>query len=466
MMMSEEENTTNVYGNREVLNDQPSLLADEGDEINLNSETVPSKLRLSEEPTIVDSKDITNIEDHRFEDDKNENRFAQISPEPPANTFIIIIKDFEKRGEGINAYIVYKIQTEVEGVVGYTKKNYEVWRRFSDFLGLHEKVVQKYLPKGVIIPVPPEKSIAALTKTKNADPSHSREVGIRRARQLERFIRRLVQHPRIRTDCDVRDFLTLETELPKAVQTSTLSSAGVKKMIKSFGDVFSKMAFHMEEGDRWFEQIQSQVDELDEALRRLHHIAESMVAARKEMACSGEQLSKALSMLAACEESTSLSRALSSLTDTTENVSMIWQKQSEADNAKFAEAIGEYVSLVGALKDVFEERVRAWQNWQNAQQTLARKRDQKTKLDLSGRSERSEQLKNEIEETITKMDQLEAHFGDLSKSIREEVARFENERKNDMKKIIIEYLETLVDTHTELLSAWEKFEPSAKNIQV
>jgi len=35
----------------------------------------------------------------------------------------------------------------------------EVYRRFSDFLGLHEKLVEKHLHRGCIIPPPPEKSV-------------------------------------------------------------------------------------------------------------------------------------------------------------------------------------------------------------------------------------------------------------------------------------------------------------------
>ncbi|CAI5454649.1 unnamed protein product [Caenorhabditis angaria] len=472
-MLSENQSSTSnsdSFANRTTIIPESPALLDDGDEISLETDNIPpSKLRLSDDDQWNGNggKPINSIEDHQqFDESKSDNRFAQISPEPPTTNFKIIIQEFEKRGEGINAFIVYKIEIEVEGIVGYTKKQYEVWRRFSDFLGLHEKIVEKYLPKGLVIPIPPEKSIAALTKTKNSDPSIANDVGVRRARQLQRFMQRLVQHPRIRSDCDVRDFLTLDGDLPKANQTSALSSAGVKKMFKSFGEVFSKMAFHMEEGDRWFEQVQSQIDELDEALRKLHTISETLAFARREMAVSGEQMSKALSMLAACEESTSLSKALSSLTDTTELVSAIWQKQSDNDTAKFSESIGEYVSLVGALKEVFEERVRAWQNWQNAQQSLARKRDQKTKLDLSGRTDRSEQIKAEIDETVIKMDQYEQNFIDLSKAIREEVTRFENERRADMKTMLVEYLETLVGTHTELLSAWEKFEPEALNIRV
>ncbi|CAI2355552.1 unnamed protein product [Caenorhabditis sp. 36 PRJEB53466] len=473
-MLSEEEVHSNSYAERigGVL-DHPNLFGDDCDEINLaNEDTPPSRLRLhsnnlndSGQPAVINS-----IDDHnQFVDSQNDTPYAQISPEPVSSNFTVFVREFEKRGDGINAYIVYKVETEVNGVIGYVKKNYEVWRRFSDFLGLHGKIVEKYLEKGVVIAIPPEKSISALTKTKtNSDPAMSRDVGIHRARQLERYLRRLIQHPRIRNDCDVRDFLTIESDLPKAVQTTALSTFGVKKIFKNFQVVFSKMAFHMEEGDRWFEQVQSQIDELDEALRKLYVVTESLVSSRRDMAISGEQLGKALSMLAACEESTTLSKALSGLTDITESVSMVWGKQADADNSKFSESIYEYITLISALKEVFSERVRAWQMWQDAQQTLARKRDQKTKIDLSsgGRNERSDQLKTEIEETVQKMDLLEQHFGELSKAIREEVARFESDRKKDMKKILIEYMESMIETHTELLQLWEKFEPQARNIQL
>ncbi|KAK6035819.1 PX domain protein, partial [Cooperia oncophora] len=146
-------------------------------------------------------------------------------------TLEVRITDFEKKGDGMNAYIVYKLITKSEGVPGIADKTYEVWRRFSDFLGLHDKLFEKYISKGVIVPAAPEKSI----RCDDQNEATSREVAIRRARQLERFVKRVIQHPRLRVDCDVRDFLTMEAELPRASQTSTLSGAGVKRIFKSVG---------------------------------------------------------------------------------------------------------------------------------------------------------------------------------------------------------------------------------------
>ncbi|VDO91697.1 unnamed protein product [Heligmosomoides polygyrus] len=337
-----------------------------------------------------------------------------------------------------------------------------------------------------------------------SDPANSRDVAVRRARQLERFIRRVVQHPRLRTDCDVRDFLTMEAELPRASQTSTLSGAGVKRIFKSVGEVFSKMAFHMEEGDRWFEQTQSHVDELDESLRRLLHLSETLTSTRKELSVAQESMSKGLSMLASCEESTALARALSHLTETEENAAALWTKQAEMDAIRFTECLSEYVGLVGSLKDLFAERVRVWQTWQTAQQNLARKREQKARLELSGKNDRATALREEMDEAVRRMDQLEAEFVELSRLIREETAgkinvnwrdmclelsgkndratalreemdeavrrmdqleaefvelsrlireeigRFEVQRRHDMRQMFIEYLESLVQTHTEV----------------
>ncbi|KAJ1348391.1 hypothetical protein KIN20_003685 [Parelaphostrongylus tenuis] len=399
---------------------------DDGDEVSLVNEA-QSKLRLGDS---LDSGSNLVPETSGLSSTNTSN--ASSAELSVVNDFIldVHITDFEKKGDGMNAFIVYKLITKAENVPGISDRTYEVWRRFSDFL----------------------------------DPATSREVAVRRARQLERFMKRVIQHPRLAVDCDVRDFLTIEAELPRSSQTAALSGAGVKRIIKSVGEVFSKMAFHMEEGDRWFEQTQSHVDELDESLRKLLHLSETLTSTRRELASAQESMSKGLSMLASCEESTALARALSHLTETEENAAALWNKQSEMDSIRFTECLSEYVGLVGSLKELFAERVRVWQNWQSAQQSLARKREQKARMELSGRNDRASSLKDEMDEAVRRMDQLEAEFGDLSKHIREEIGRFEVQRRHDMRQIFIEYLESLIQTHTEMLDVWDKFEPETRSI--
>lgn len=68
-----------------------------------------------------------------------------------------------KVGEGISSYIVYRVNTKVcdhnDIIFKFNGKEFSVLRRFSDFLGLHERLVAKYLSEGVIVPPVPSKDM-------------------------------------------------------------------------------------------------------------------------------------------------------------------------------------------------------------------------------------------------------------------------------------------------------------------
>ena len=75
-----------------------------------------------------------------------------------------------KVGEGMSSYMAYKITTKTN--VNYFKKTEMcVDRRFSDFLGLHDKLSEKYLQNGRIIPPAPDKSVVGMTKVKMSKES-------------------------------------------------------------------------------------------------------------------------------------------------------------------------------------------------------------------------------------------------------------------------------------------------------
>lgn len=76
-----------------------------------------------------------------------------------SDTFIkITITSPQKIGEGMGAYVAYRVETKTNMPI-FRKRSFSVMRRFSDFLGLHDKLVEKYLRSGRIIPPAPEKSV-------------------------------------------------------------------------------------------------------------------------------------------------------------------------------------------------------------------------------------------------------------------------------------------------------------------
>ncbi|XP_046661334.1 sorting nexin-2-like [Homalodisca vitripennis] len=121
----------------------------------------------------------------------------------------IRVSDTNRVGDGMASYIAYKIETHTN-IPLFKKKTSCVQRRFSDFLGLHDKLVEKYLRTGRIIPPAPEKNVMGTTKVKmsaqNEQGSSSEFLEQRRA-ALERYLIRTAAHPTFKGDPDFREFL-------------------------------------------------------------------------------------------------------------------------------------------------------------------------------------------------------------------------------------------------------------------
>lgn len=163
----------------------------------------------------------------------------------------VTVSEPQKVGEGMGSYLAYRVSTNTN-MPHFKKRQFFVLRRFSDFLGLHELLVRDYLRYGRIIPPAPQKNIIGTTKVKmgsatsttnQPSPTDSMTasslgggaIGLEwvenRRAALERFLNRTSQHPVLRQDMGFVNFLESEHELPKAVNTSTLSGAGVLRMI-------------------------------------------------------------------------------------------------------------------------------------------------------------------------------------------------------------------------------------------
>uniref|UniRef100_A0A8C5MLK0 Sorting nexin-2 n=1 Tax=Leptobrachium leishanense TaxID=445787 RepID=A0A8C5MLK0_9ANUR len=327
----------------------------------------------------------------------------------------INVSDPEKVGDGMNAYMAYKVTTKTS-LSMFSKKEFYVKRRFSDFLGLHGKLATKYMHIGYIVPPAPEKSIVGMTKVKvGKEDSSSNEFVEKRRAALERYLQRTVKHPTLLQDPDVRQFLE-SNELPRAVSTQALSGAGLLRMVNKAADAVNKMTIKMNESDAWFEEKQQQFENLDQQLKKLHANVEVLVCHRKELSANTAAFAKSAAMLGNSEDHTALSRALSQLAEVEEKIDQLHQEQAFADFYLFTELLSDYIRLIAAVK------------WE------------------------------------AKVQQGERDFEQISKTIRKEVGRFEKDRVKDFKTVIIKYLESLVQTQQQLIKYWEAFLPEAKAI--
>ena len=100
----------------------------------------------------------------------------------------------KKSGDGIGAYVLYKVITKTN-LPFFRRESFTVSRRFSDFLGLREKLADKYLFSGRIVPPAPSKDAYNTAKVKMTKEDVDGDFLEKRAKELGMFCSRRSTHP-------------------------------------------------------------------------------------------------------------------------------------------------------------------------------------------------------------------------------------------------------------------------------
>lgn len=465
--LSTQDLSTNGPKQGSLFDDDPDdLFAEATEEVSLDSPERDVLLSDGPSPAITPVTPPVSVIAPRLPPDMfTHSSFDEVEEEEGGDTFDINISvsDPEKVGDGMNAYMAYRVTTKTSMSL-FHQRDFSVKRRFSDFLGLHGKLASKYLHIGYIVPPAPEKSIVGMTKVKvGKEDQSSNEFVEKRRCALERYLMRTVKHPVLLKDPDVLQFLE-NSELPRAVNTQALSGAGLMRMVNKAADAVNKMTIKMNESDTWFEEKQQHFENLDLQLRKLHGSIESLVCHRKELSLNTSQFARSAAMLGNSEDHTALSRALSQLAEVEEKMEALQNEQAHNDFYHFSELMGDYVRLITAVKGVFDHRVKTWQKWQDTQMLLQKKREAEAKLQFTNKPDKLQQAKDELRELEMKVQQGERDFEQISKTIRKEVSRFEKERVKDFKSTVVKYLESLLQSQQQMIKYWEAFLPEAKAI--
>lgn len=424
--------------------------------INVNSVSVQkSQEEISVKPKLTASNENikhTSFDDMMLEDEEDRDKFLDIS-----------LSDPSKVGDGMSSYMIYKLTTKTNYPC-FKSGEFGTTRRFSDFLNLYEKLKEKHLSAGRILPPAPEKDMFGMAKVKmSKDEVPIDFIGKRRA-ALERFLNRLGKHKVFRFDPDFREFLEISSELPKATNTSALSGASMVKMFKNMTDSVSKISIKMEETDHWFEEKTRQVDQLHQQFTKLHSTIEILYWWRKNLSVNTNEFSKSTAILANSEEQLNLSRALSQLGEIYEKIDAIYSEQANADYFIFGELAKDYVGLLNNIKDVFHQRIKVYSNWKKAEETLKLKNDNKVKLESANKQDKLPTALAEINDWENKVKKYNEEFEQISKTIKEEVKLFDFNRVKEFKAKLTKYIEALLSSQEQLVTIWEQYLPQVKAI--
>jgi hypothetical protein len=124
----------------------------------------------------------------------------------------------------------------------FSRKKFSTSRRFNDFIDIYERLKEKHLPAGRILPpVPDDKHLTSHRPAEFID---------KRRAALQRFLMRLTKHNSFRNDPDFRDFLEIPDHWPNRANNKLgIGMMQIMYQIVYGTDSNTKTVFKMDETD-------------------------------------------------------------------------------------------------------------------------------------------------------------------------------------------------------------------------
>ncbi|KAH8652198.1 Vps5 C terminal like-domain-containing protein [Xylariales sp. PMI_506] len=363
-------------------------------------------------------------------------------------TFSITVGDPHKVGDLTSSHIVYSVRTRTTSK-GYKQPEFEVKRRYRDFLWLYNTMHGNN--PGVVVPPPPEKQALNRFDTNFVES--------RRA-ALEKMLNKIAAHATLQHDPDLKLFLESETfnvDVKHKERRDPIPGES-KGVFGSLGISVGSSNKFVEQDD-WFHDRRVYLDALENQLKSLLKAMDTMVNQRKAMAEAAADFSASLHALSTVELSPTLSGPLDALSELQITIRDVYDRQAQQDVLTFGIIIDEYIRLIGSVKQAFQQRQKAFYSWHNAEADMQKRKATQDKLLRQGKSQqdRLNQVNAEVADAERKVHQARLLFEDMGRLMRAELDRFEREKVEDFKSAVETFLESAVEAQKELIEKWETF---------
>ncbi|KIM44718.1 hypothetical protein M413DRAFT_25155 [Hebeloma cylindrosporum] len=366
--------------------------------------------------------------------------------------FLISVDDPQKVGDPIRSFTMYTVHTRTTSPL-FQKSAFSVLRRYSDFLWLYETLSNNN--PGVVVPPVPEKSPFG-----RFDDHFVKQ----RRVALEKCIQKTANHPVLGRDPDLRLFLESDSFALDIKHRKAELANERGGLIASIGQTIAGPRFY--ETDEWFDRQKIYLDSLESQLRGLAKAIELVAKHRsgmgyfEEISVATGEFAQNVSDLSSSDIGKQLAQSLSGLADVERTAQDIQNVQSEQDMATLMATVDEYARLINSVRLAFSSRIRVFHAWKNQESELLRTKQTHEKNRAQGRipTDRLGYSLSQIAEAERRASEAKLEYEHVSKLVKAEVARFEQERIEDFKDSLHAFLEGMISRQKELISAWENYQ--------
>ncbi|TFK53424.1 Vps5-domain-containing protein [Heliocybe sulcata] len=341
---------------------------------------------------------------------------------------------------------MYTVHTRTASPL-FSKSSFSVLRRYSDFLWLYETLSDNN--PGVVVPPIPEKS-----PFNRFDQSFVEQRRI----ALEKCINKIANHAVLGKDQDLKLFLESDTFSLDIKHRKAEIAHERGGLIASIGQTLTGPKFY--ETDEWFDRQKTYLDSLESQLRGLVKAIDAVAKQRAEMSLVIGEFAQTIGDLASSDVGKQLSQSLMAMADVERKAQDLQNIQANQDVGTILSTVDEYARMINSL--AFASRVRTYHSWQNAEGEVRRVKQNHEKNRAQGRipGDRMGQSLSLIAEAERRALDAKQEFEKASRLIKSEMGRFEQERIEDFKASLQEFLEGMISRQQELIRAWETYQQS------
>ncbi|XP_004490663.1 sorting nexin 2B-like isoform X2 [Cicer arietinum] len=397
---------------------------------------------------------------------------------------------------GSSSYVTYLVTTRTN-ISEFGGSEFGVRRRFKDIVTLSDRLSEAY--RGFFIPPRPDKSIVESQVMQKQEFVEQRRVA------LEKYLRRLADHPVIRKSDEFRVFLQVQGKLPLPTTTDVASrvldgaaklpkqlmgdsliapsevvqpAKGGRDLMRLFKELKQSMANDwgsskppVVEEDKEFLAKKERISELELQINGASQQAESLVKAQQDMGETMGELGLAFIKLTKFENEEAVLDSQRARAADMKGVATAAVKASRlfrelnSQTVKHLDTLHEYLGLMLAVHSAFTDRSSALLTVQTLLSELSSLQSRAEKLEAAsskifgGDKSRIRKLE-ELQETIRATEDAKnvaiREYERIKENNRSELERLDRERQTDFLNMLKGFVVNQVGYAEKIANVWTK----------
>eukprot|EP00949_MAST-11_sp_MAST-11-sp1_P002936 g2936.t1 len=403
----------------------------------------------------------------------------RVKPKTEGTSILLItVSDPVKMGDGMNAYITYKINTKTDSSNNFDT-TFTVVRRYSDFVWLRGELVREF--PGAIIPALPDKSMLGRFTATFVE---------NRRRALEKCLNRIAKHALLSGSDHFKVFLEANEESfaaqkSAAAQEVKSNSKGIFGWLQSSAQVtYAKVtganaSREKTEADRRFDALQEYVGSLETQLTQVATHTSGMIRRSQELGQALFDFGLAFVQVGKTEEKAgagggsgsvgggglSLSEGLTALGHTADSLSVATAETAEKEALFFLEQIKDYLRTLGALKEAMSCRERAQQDlWQKEAARTSKEQQHRSLAGTPGKEEKALKMSQETTRAAKEERDAKEHLDIVERRLFAEFEALKKSKLEDFKAMMLDFVQLQVDYNKKVEKIWSDVIPTLEKI--